>query len=592
MLWFTGLNGIANVVWNETWSDPRAPHFITGDVLYLVDYSLLSGAFVLMYRAAGGSLRGSSFWRDMLTVVVALFAALWAFLFAPYLPSGATHALNVATTATYAVVLTLMMAMSALLFAQTEGLRERVAPLLLVGAALCEAAWEIAWLAGQLTGRSYVGLLYNFGDVLCFSLVAAAAAAQMRSLRSPEAGRRAESVAYGFVPILSVLVAVALVAGSAITAHGVEAWIRVALVICGVFLLVVRQRSARHELKAAYQALAVQVSDARVTELVRQSDELLLVTDQSLVLTFVSPAAVAILGTSPDELRGRPAEEVLGQSHAARLHKFLQALGGGGSATSEMEVTITGTDGRERLLRIAANDQTSNPVIAGTVLAISDVTKQRALEGEVVDAVTRERAHFSERIHDGLGQELSGIALMLHSAATNPNTDARAQRDALQTIVGHVNRTIAAARRLAEDLSPLHVARNSLLAALLRLVQELRLHTQVRLDCAVPDSEPTIGASVADHVYRIAREAIGRAMRHEGCTAVQVVLAASPDGLMLTVTGNHSSMGATELAVALNLSLMEYRARIIGGRLRLERVSGCVTRMVLQAPLLRAAVAG
>jgi len=181
---------------------------------------------------------------------------------------------------------------------------------------------------------------------------------------------------------------------------------------------------------------------------------------------------------------------------------------------------------------------------------------------------------------------------MLHSAATNPNTDARAQRDALQTIVGHVNRTIAAARRLAEDLSPLHVARNSLLAALLRLVQELRLHTQVRLDCAVPDSEPTIGASVADHVYRIAREAIGRAMRHEGCTAVQVVLAASPDGLMLTVTGNHSSMGATELAVALNLSLMEYRARIIGGRLRLERVSGCVTRMVLQAPLLRAAVAG
>ena len=70
-------------------------------------------------------------------------------------------------------------------------------------AAVVESAWEIAWLAGEFSGRSYVGLFYNFGDVLCFALVATAALAERDVSPAQDLERSLESSAHGFLPAVS-----------------------------------------------------------------------------------------------------------------------------------------------------------------------------------------------------------------------------------------------------------------------------------------------------------------------------------------------------------------------------------------------------
>ena len=51
----------------------------------------------------------------------------------------------------------------------------------------------------------------------------------------------------------------------------------------------------------------------------------------------------------------------------------------------------------------------------GTGISVSmrDITERKRLEREILDVSTRERQSIGRDLHDGLGQELTGVALML-----------------------------------------------------------------------------------------------------------------------------------------------------------------------------------
>jgi PAS domain S-box-containing protein len=479
-----------------------------------------------------------------------------------------------------------MMAMGVLLVTQTLGLRGQWTPIMLVAAALAEVAWEIAWLAGQLNGRSYVGLFYNFGDVICFSLVAIAAAIGRHDEHTAAVDRSLESNVYGFLPALAVLIAVALLAGSTVTAYSADAWVRVVLVLLGGLLLVTRQRGVRAEIQALNQALSVRESYARITELARRSADLIVVVSETLHLTFVSPAAESVLGASPAQLTNTPATRLLGPTNEAELAVFLHSLLAGGTSNAEMEATITRHDGGLRVLAISGSNQLANRLIAGVILTLRDITVRRALERDVIAVAAHERMRLSSDIHEGLGQELSGIALLLRSAATHPIPDPRQQRECLEVIVAHVNRTIEMARDLAEELSPVHIARDSLEMALTRLVQGLheRVLVNVELESSLQDKR--LDPNIADHLYRITNEAISNALKHSNCTKLRIEINIRDQTIFLTVTDNGCGIVPTlQRPAGLGLRMMHYRARVIGGILRLESASGGGTRLVVTVPL-------
>jgi signal transduction histidine kinase len=586
VLAFVVLNAGANVVWNATWANPRVPGLSLGDSLYLLDYLLLVAALALLYVDAGGSWQRPRFWLDGATLIVATLAVLWAFLFAPFLPTGPTLLLNLSTTLLYAFFLTAVMTMGALLAMQVVGMRGPWVPLLLIGAGLAEVAWEIAWLAGELKGHSYVGLFYNFGDALCFALISTAAVINPGALPRRDVERSAEANAFGFVPVLAVLVSVAFVAGSATTTQGWTAWIRVLLVLLGAALLVSRQRGVRRELQRLNRVLMLRESDARVTELVRCSDDLLIVVDAERRLSFVSPAALTVLGVAAEDLKDRAAERLLGTAHEARMREFLDALARTPSHNAELEVMLATPPAVDRIVQIIGTQQLANPLIAGTSLVLRDVTAQRALEREIIDIATRERRRLCEQIHEGLGQELSGIVLLLQGAATQPKSDPQAQRQSLEDLVGYLNRTIGITRQFAEELSPIHIADGSLSGALQQLAREIsaRTHVPVAVDALAED--PPIPAGIAEHLYRIAQDALNTAAQVPGCTSVQVALLLQDREVLLTVRalGPVGPMWSAELP-DLARRMLQYRLRLIGGATREQSIPGGGTQLTVSVAL-------
>ncbi len=153
-------------------------------------------------------------------------------------------------------------------------------------------------------------------------------------------------------------------------------------------------------------------------------------------------------------------------------------------------------------------------------------------------------------------------------------------------IVVLVNHTIESARSLARGLSPVSLDSGGLVFALRSLTARARemYGVDVRLRSRVwpmlSIDEPT-----ANHLYRIAQEAVTNAVRHGNATQVNVQLVVEERNVRLTITDNgiglpdspadeprHSVQG-------MGLKIMAYRARMIDGEVTIERLREGGTRV-------------
>ena len=569
---FCGTSLIACFVWNLVRTPNQGPVFSYADAIYLGGYTLLTVAYALIFLRVGGSFRRPRTWLDGATMLVALLGAFWAFLSGPLAPAGGQY-VSSTLTLPYTLTLAVMMTMGALVFVQLPRFRAQPALMMLVAAGLVDAAWEFMWVADWLTNSNCVGQFYNYGDVLCFCCVSTAAALTPQQRQEPGTARASvERSAYNFLPALTALLSIALLAGSLATTQAPGAWILVSLVVITLVLLITRQRRVRRELSALNRELARQQADARLTELVRRSSSLILVADRQGFISFASPAAESVVGTDASHLSHTPFAALFGPAHELALSAYFAGLLHAGHEPREIELRVARPDGALRVMSLSGANELANPHIGGVTITCSDVSEQRALERQVLDIATDERVRIAGDIHDGLGQELAGIALLLQCATNSPDADPVTQRRQMQQIVAQLNRTVAGARDLARGLSPIEVVRGSLGGALQRLGHDVgqpvpvRVHVDARFDEHVIDHVP------ADHLYRIAHEAVLNAARHSGCTAIDVTLQVRDGELVLCISddgrgfaygpGTHGGVG---------MRLMEYRARIIGGRIALDR---------------------
>jgi signal transduction histidine kinase len=81
--------------------------------------------------------------------------------------------------------------------------------------------------------------------------------------------------------------------------------------------------------------------------------------------------------------------------------------------------------------------------------------------------------------------------------------------------------------------------------------------------------------TVATHLYRIAQEAMGNAIKHAQAKSIVVSLKQSDNELTLTIKDNGRGFSRTSMAMeGMGLRIMEYRADMMGAMLRVDSTIG------------------
>lgn len=221
------------------------------------------------------------------------------------------------------------------------------------------------------------------------------------------------------------------------------------------------------------------------------------------------------------------------------------------------------------------------------LLVVQDVSERKHLEREVLDIANRERHRLGTDLHDGLGQELTGVALMLRSVSTRLGRDSPAAVPQIDGIVSLVNHAIESARAMARGLAPVTIDQGGLGSALEELTSRSRAAygVQVRLRRTVP-GDLQIAEDTAIHLYRITQEAISNSIRHGRAARVQVSLRERAGRLELSVSDDGVGLGEGHAQCrGMGLKIMRYRARMIGGtiEIRRRRVGGTRVKCVCLA---------
>lgn len=207
-------------------------------------------------------------------------------------------------------------------------------------------------------------------------------------------------------------------------------------------------------------------------------------------------------------------------------------------------------------------------------------TERQRLEHEIIEIAGREQQRIGGDLHDGIGQELTGIALMLRGVATQLDEAGSPLKSDVEDVIALVNGTIDSARSLARGLSPVSTEHDGLAAALEALTERCRARYGVSVEF-VNEAGPVaqrLDETTATHLYRIAQEALTNMARHSLAKVAKVRLAVPPSGSGLQLSIEDNGCGferdVADASGGLGLKTMRYRAQLLGGELIVEALPG------------------
>jgi two-component system sensor kinase FixL len=207
-------------------------------------------------------------------------------------------------------------------------------------------------------------------------------------------------------------------------------------------------------------------------------------------------------------------------------------------------------------------------------------------ERERIEAGDRERERLGRELHDGLCQNLAGIAALSATLARKLATRNDPAQAAAAEITVLLQQAIGDARDLARGLSAGGVAQMGLATALEALAANVEALHPITCAFACDRHFPRLDATVEAHLYRIAQEAVSNAVAHGRGSRIGVSLRLRDREASLRIRDNGVGIphGATGVA-GMGLDTMDDRAHLIGARLQVRPVAPRGTLVACTLPL-------
>ncbi|HEV2313883.1 MAG TPA: response regulator [Candidatus Acidoferrales bacterium] len=214
----------------------------------------------------------------------------------------------------------------------------------------------------------------------------------------------------------------------------------------------------------------------------------------------------------------------------------------------------------------------------------------RRLSSSLIATQDEERRRIARELHDGLGQDLVAIKMMLDGILQQDHSASRKQVAAdVSTLI---DRTIQQVRSISHLLHPPLLDEVGLRAALKWYLEGFTKRSGIETDLDVqPSSFPRIAPELETAVFRIVQEALTNVFRHSGARKGWVTILKQDSQVVVTVRddGKGISDHIVEFrpdSIGIGIGGMRQRVKEFGGELQLRNSNpGTVVEVVIPIKL-------
>ena len=200
-----------------------------------------------------------------------------------------------------------------------------------------------------------------------------------------------------------------------------------------------------------------------------------------------------------------------------------------------------------------------------------EITQRQRLEEEILQISEQEQRRIAHDLHDGLCQHLTATALAGQVLDERLIAKDLPEASDAANIVEMIEGGIMLARNLARGLYPVETDAEGLMAAFQELAANIT--KGAKIPCIFECDTPVLihNDAAANHLYRIAQEAVHNALRHAKPKRIGINLSErngvvslriEDDGIGLPESGSETS--------GLGIRIMAHRAATIGGTFTAE----------------------
>ncbi len=290
--------------------------------------------------------------------------------------------------------------------------------------------------------------------------------------------------------------------------------------------------------------------------------------DEAGRIVEASNSFCAMLACSRSDLIGMPMSRIDAQIPPALHEESMDRIFGGEPLLAE--TLYRRHDGTVFDVEIRANgfEFAGNRYIYASS---RDLTVIKTLQRALIDAISDEQRRLGQEMHDGLGQELTGMSLIAAALATQAERGRLPNAADLRALAAGLAHSIQIARGIVHGLSPLADSGGSLAGALAQLADSKQIGgVRVRFT-ADTEAALTLSTDTQSHLYRIAQEAVQNAQKHAFARHIDIGLRTREEDIRLVVADDGRGIhGGRPPHAGLGMNTMQYRASAIRGRLSIE----------------------
>ena len=321
--------------------------------------------------------------------------------------------------------------------------------------------------------------------------------------------------------------------------------------------------------------------------LAKTAHEAIFLIDVHGIIQFVNPAAETLFGYEGKELMGKNINQLMPSPHKELHDSYIKDY---------LETGKTNVIGKGRQILGLRKDGSQFPMyislgeiqLKNTHLfagLIMDLSVQQRLQREILAIPAREQQRIGEELHDGLGQQLTGLSMLAQSLlnkATKPEYELASQ------LASGLHEALTQVRALARGLMPIQIYADGFMISLKEITETIEQQSHIPIKLQIDDVVLLFDDATATHLYRIVQESLNNAVKHAEASSINVSLKIEQDHGVLEIIDNGIGIPLDlEDSSGLGLNIMRHRCGLFDGEITINAAGERGTKVCCRFPITR-----